>query len=75
MHECQEIWSANINQKEDHFLIYERDLLILATITTQFFFSGNSTTEIWILSFPIILGIPILASIICTKDDELNQLN
>ncbi|MCU7225995.1 hypothetical protein OC498_14060, partial [Acinetobacter bohemicus] len=26
-HECQEIWSANINQKEDHFLIYERDLL------------------------------------------------
>jgi hypothetical protein len=27
MHECQEIWSANINQKEDHFLIYERDLL------------------------------------------------
>jgi len=28
MHECQEIWSANINQKEDRFLIYERDLLI-----------------------------------------------
>ena len=27
MHECQEIRSANINQKEDRFLIYERDLL------------------------------------------------
>ena len=27
MHECQEIWSANINQKEDRFLIYERDLI------------------------------------------------
>ncbi|WP_076752968.1 4Fe-4S dicluster domain-containing protein [Acinetobacter schindleri] len=26
MHECQEIRSANINQKEDRFLIYERDL-------------------------------------------------
>jgi len=30
MHECQEIWSANINQKEDRFLIYERDLLVLS---------------------------------------------
>lgn len=27
MHECQEIRSANINQKEDRFLIYERDLM------------------------------------------------
>ena len=27
MHECQEIRSANINQKEDRFLIYERDLI------------------------------------------------
>jgi len=27
MHECQEIRSANINQKEDRFLIYERDLV------------------------------------------------
>ena len=29
MHECQEIRSANINQKKDRFLIYERDLLYL----------------------------------------------
>ena len=29
MHECQEIRSANINQKEDRFLIYERDLLFI----------------------------------------------
>ncbi|HAB44175.1 MAG TPA: hypothetical protein DCE70_11725 [Acinetobacter sp.] len=36
MHECQEIWSANINQKEDRFLIYERDLVfILNKIKTQ----------------------------------------
>lgn len=27
MHECQEIWSANINQKVDRFLIYEKDLI------------------------------------------------
>ena len=27
MHECQEIRSANINQKEGRFLIYERDLI------------------------------------------------
>ncbi len=30
MHECQEIRSANINQKEDRFLIYERDLLSIS---------------------------------------------
>ena len=29
MHECQEIRSANINQKEDRFLIYERDLMVI----------------------------------------------
>ncbi|QIC60445.1 hypothetical protein FSC12_03345 [Acinetobacter schindleri] len=29
MHECQEIRSANINQKEDRFLIYERDLIYI----------------------------------------------
>ena len=29
MHECQEIQRANINQKEDRFLIYERDLLLI----------------------------------------------
>ncbi len=33
MHECQEIWSANINQKEDHFLIYERDLLLFFPVS------------------------------------------
>lgn len=32
MHECQEILSININQKEDRFLIYERDLLFKLNI-------------------------------------------
>ncbi len=31
MHECQEIRSANINQKEDRFLIYERDLITIVS--------------------------------------------
>jgi len=35
MHECQEIRSANINQKEDRFLIYERDLLSLSLSFTS----------------------------------------
>ncbi|MCO8084450.1 hypothetical protein NI464_03465, partial [Acinetobacter lwoffii] len=35
MHECQEIWSANINQKEDHFLIYERDLILAGLFDIQ----------------------------------------
>ena len=37
MHECQEIWSANIDQKNGHFLIYERDLIIG--------FKGNQTID------------------------------
>ncbi len=36
MHECQEIRSANINQKEDRFLIYERDLLFYAKNMNQY---------------------------------------
>ena len=35
MHECQEIRSANINQKEGRFLIYERDLMNILYINKK----------------------------------------
>ena len=46
-------------------------LLILAVIATHFFFSSKVTTDVWIISFPFILGIPILTSIIFAKNGEL----
>lgn len=48
-------------------------LLFLAALVNQFFFSSKVTTDVWILSFPIIVGIPILASVIYATDNELNQ--
>ncbi|MCG2609556.1 MULTISPECIES: hypothetical protein [unclassified Acinetobacter] len=48
-------------------------LLILAALVNQFFFSSQVTIDVWILSFPIIVGVPIFASIISATDNELNQ--
>lgn len=50
-------------------------LLILAALVNQFFFSSQVTIDVWILSFPIIVGVPIFASIISATDNELNQSN
>ena len=47
-------------------------VLILAAITIHFFFSSKLTTDLWIILVPIILGVPILTSVIFTKDDELS---
>ena len=41
-------------------------------IATQFLFSSKVTTDIWIISFPIILAIPILTSIVFAKNDEFS---
>ncbi|OTT38808.1 hypothetical protein CAS80_05460 [Acinetobacter baumannii] len=57
MHECQEIRSANINQKEDRFLIYERDLLIkikIKTITNSHFKNYFNQHLIFKIAFIII---------------------
>ncbi|NNG76588.1 hypothetical protein [Acinetobacter terrae] len=47
-------------------------VLILAAIAIHFFFSSKLTTDLWIILVPIILGVPILTSVIFTKDDELS---
>ena len=48
-------------------------LLILAVIATHFFFSSKVTTDVWIIAFPFIMGIPILTSIIFAKNDEFSM--
>ncbi|WP_257221728.1 hypothetical protein [Acinetobacter sp. YH12201] len=48
-------------------------LLILAALVNQFLFSSQVTIDVWILSFPIIVGVPIFASIISATDNELNR--
>ena len=47
-------------------------VLILAAIVIHFFFSSKLTTDLWIIVVPIILGIPMLTSVIVAKDDELS---
>jgi len=51
MHECQEIRSTNINQKEDRFLIYERDLLSIEIILMSLVIGGVSTSMIMLGTF------------------------
>jgi len=58
MHECQEIWSANINQKEDHFLIYERDLLVQFD---QMKLESNSKYIYWLIG---LLAVTCIISVI-----------
>ncbi|TXJ02315.1 MAG: hypothetical protein E6Q26_05620 [Acinetobacter sp.] len=47
-------------------------VLALAAIAIHFFFSKSITTDLWIISMPIILGIPILTAVVVAKDDEFS---
>ena len=47
-------------------------VLVLAAIVIHFFFSSKLTTDLWIIVVPIILGVPMLTSVIVARDDELN---
>ncbi|KAA8731399.1 hypothetical protein F4V57_12475 [Acinetobacter qingfengensis] len=55
------------------FLIILFAVIALTAIAIHFFFSSQATT-LWIMMMPVILGIPILAAIIFTTDNELNTL-
>ncbi|OTG97980.1 hypothetical protein B9T24_00995 [Acinetobacter sp. ANC 4654] len=46
-------------------------VLILAALVIHFLFSGETTVVLWIFTFPIILAIPILTSVLLAKDQEL----
>ncbi|WP_278491865.1 hypothetical protein [Acinetobacter gyllenbergii] len=47
-------------------------VLVLAALVIHFFFSSKLTTDLWIIVVPIILGIPMLTSVIVAREDELN---
>ncbi|NIE95508.1 hypothetical protein F3J02_03245 [Acinetobacter sp. Tr-809] len=47
-------------------------VLALAAIIIHFFFSSKLTTDLWIIVVPIILGVPMLTSVIIAKDEELS---
>jgi len=47
-------------------------VLILTAFVIQFFFKPDVTIVLWIFAVPFILGIPILASVVLTTNDELD---
>ena len=47
-------------------------VLILTAFVIQFFFKSDVTVVLWIIAVPFILGIPILASVVLTTNDELD---
>ncbi|MFW1858899.1 hypothetical protein [Acinetobacter defluvii] len=47
-------------------------VVLLDALIIQFLFSGSTVVILWILTVPIILGIPILMSIMLASDDEMN---
>lgn len=46
-------------------------LLVLFTLIIEFSTSGEATIIMWIFAVPFILGIPIFASVILAKNDEM----
>ena len=46
-------------------------VLVLATIGIESTTAGDTTVIMWIFAVPFILAIPILASVILAKNDEL----
>ncbi|MDT0199451.1 MULTISPECIES: hypothetical protein [unclassified Acinetobacter] len=50
-------------------------VLILTALAIQFFFKSDVTVVLWIFAVPFILGIPILASVVLTTNDELDIHN
>jgi len=47
-------------------------VLALVAIIIHFFFSSHLTTDLWIIMVPVILGIPMLTSVVIAKDEELS---
>ncbi|AUX87266.1 hypothetical protein ACUM6W_08780 [Acinetobacter tandoii] len=47
-------------------------VLILAAIAIKFLFNPHYTVIFWIFAVPFILGVPILASVVLAKNEELD---
>ncbi|WP_139852618.1 hypothetical protein [Acinetobacter pullicarnis] len=48
-------------------------ILILAALCIQLFSTPAITVVMWIFAMPIILAVPILASVVLAKDAELEE--
>ena len=48
-------------------------VLILTALAIQFFFKSDVIVVLWSFAVPFILGIPILASVVLTTNDELDN--
>ncbi|WP_104470725.1 hypothetical protein [Acinetobacter indicus] len=47
-------------------------VMILSALSIQFFFNPDYTIVFWILAVPVILGAPILASVVLASNEELD---
>ena len=47
-------------------------VLLFTAIAIHFFFSPDSTIILWIFAMPIILGVPILSSVVLATNEELD---
>lgn len=48
-------------------------ILVLAALSIQLFSTAEITVVMWIFAMPIILAVPILASVVLAKDAELEE--
>ncbi|AWL28718.1 hypothetical protein A7P53_03180 [Acinetobacter defluvii] len=46
-------------------------VVLLDALVIQFLFSGSTVVILWILTVPVILGIPILMSVLLASDEEM----
>ncbi|WP_173910796.1 hypothetical protein [Acinetobacter sp. Marseille-Q1618] len=46
-------------------------VVLLDALVIQFLFSGPTVIILWILTVPVILGIPILMSVVLASDEEM----
>ncbi|TCM68432.1 hypothetical protein EC844_105136 [Acinetobacter calcoaceticus] len=48
-------------------------VLVLVAIGIQLFTTGETTVVMWIFTVPIILAVPVLASVILAKNEEMGM--
>ncbi|EXD37048.1 MULTISPECIES: hypothetical protein [Acinetobacter] len=48
-------------------------VLIVFALGIHFLFPAKLTIDLWIIVVPLILGFPIVFSVLLAKDDELNR--
>lgn len=54
------------------FLAILVSVMVLAALSIHFFFDPHYSIVFWILAVPVILGTPILASVVLASNEELD---